>query len=154
MSTSVTEWEISDSHYCCVPWRSGCLTKQNHGILDPLQISSQAQQRQRQQSAVTVHGWAWSEWASKGGSASIAVVVQVDDLPNVTVPLANVSRPDLVAAGVAPNATHGFIISTNFEEKSNDDHHTVNAWGVPPQGEPFLLDSSPRCFANGAEVPC
>lgn len=78
VSTSPAQWGQGDDHFCCARWRMGCLTKENHGVLDPVAPSANG-------SAVQVHGWAWSEAARKGGWAPVQVIVSVDTAKNVTV---------------------------------------------------------------------
>jgi hypothetical protein len=156
----------------------GCLTKLNHGTLDPLAVNA---------THVGVHGWAWSEQARKGGWAPVAVEVALDGAAAVTVPAANVTRADLVDAGVAPNAQHGFVLAVaiptttaaaaaaaaatattraaatgnhdNTNERDYDSDgvaatHVVHVSGVAPDGTRFELDSSPRCFQGVMECPC
>ena len=54
-----------------------------------------------------VRGWAVDSALAGRGIAPVTVVVSVDGVP-VASTLANEPRPDLVTAGVAPNAEHGF----------------------------------------------
>lgn len=58
--------------------------------------------------AVELHGWAWSDAAAMAGLQPLTVSVTVDGEVALTA-LANVSRPDLVSAGVAPSPNHGFV---------------------------------------------
>ena len=101
--------------------------------------------------SVTLHGWAWSETAAKGGSIPISVQISVDGAVSTTI--ANVSRPDLVAAHVAPNNYHGFEVTVSYSNAMATVHQ-VDVVGIAPNGDKFALNQSPRCFNSTAECPC
>jgi hypothetical protein len=103
-----------------------------------------------------VSGWV-VDTAYAGGWSPVPVVVRVDDEP-VTAALANEPRPDLPAAGVAPNAEHGFeaLLSTNTSARLREGKHTiaVSAVGSPSTEQPFTLPGSPLCVCDGVICPC
>jgi hypothetical protein len=108
-ATSPTVWGRSDANYCCEKWRVGCLSTFNYGTLDPLDAKGGGDPP-----ALSVHGWAWSTAGHRAGLAPVGVTVTVDGRAVVqqgaAVAVANASRPDLVAAAVAPSPNHGFKI--------------------------------------------
>lgn len=57
----------------------------------------------------TVHGWAVDSALAGRGRGPVTIVLSVDGAPVLSV-LAKQRRPDLVPAGVAPNAEHGFEV--------------------------------------------
>ena len=56
-----------------------------------------------------LRGWAVDSALAGRGVAPVTVAISVDGVP-VASALANEPRPDLISAGVAPNADHGFTV--------------------------------------------
>jgi len=69
--------------------------------------------------------------------------------------LANVSRPDLVSADVAPNPNHGFMVGLPPAqcEKMTTGKHTIKASTVV-NGVEWELSSSPRCICDFKPCAC
>ena len=90
--------------------------------------------------------------ASKAGLSPISIRVTIDG--GVAYEgTANVSRPDVVSAGSAPNAKHGFLVSLPLP--ASGDKHTVDVFGLrAADGSAWRLDSSPRCVCAGHTCPC
>jgi hypothetical protein len=98
-------------------------------------------------SVIAVHGWAWDEGAPNAGQAPVVVRVSVSGLSTPVTPittLANISRPDLVVAGVAPNAEHGFQIQFDLSPNKIDGSYKVTAEFMAANGTMVELESSPR----------
>lgn len=104
--------------------------------------------------AIVVHGWAWSTGAPKAGQEPVDVTISVDDRPVLSSSVANVSRPDLVAAGVAPNSNHGFEIGLPPEvcTRALTGRHVISAYARSSDGSEWALTNSPRCICDF--VPC
>ena len=93
--------------------------------------------------AVEVHGWAWSDAAAMAGLQPLAVSVTVDGELAVTA-VANISRPDLVSARVAPSPNHGFVADLPSELCTKVSHPLITrtdnvCW------EPTLMQPSWCC---------
>lgn len=147
-STSPLVWEASNDHYCCSRWSMGCRNKSIHGVFDPIALAT---------GTLTAHGWAWDEAAGGGGSAPVSVRVSIDTEGATVTTLANVSRPDVVAAGATPNKDHGFLVTLDVRALQGDGKmHKVSVAALPAtaSGVPKLLMPSPQCFRGAAVVPC
>ena len=75
--------------------------------------------------AVEVHGWAWSDAAAMAGLQPLTVSVTVDGELAMTA-VANISRPDLVSAGVAPSPNHGFVADLPSELCTKVSHPLIS----------------------------
>lgn len=161
-ATSPAVWGQSDEHFCCEHWRSGCMSTFSYGTLDPLATAVGFPP------SVSMHGWAWSTAAPKGGLAPVVVTIKIDGAEVLTV-LANYSRPDLVAAGVAPSAGHGFVVGIPPAacRKMRHGKHTISATAALAAGgmpssqhtdgsapSTWELDDSPRCLCDFAPCEC
>lgn len=159
IATSPAVWGSSDTNYCCKTWRVGCHSTFHYGSFDPLNTKGGGYPP-----ALIMHGWAWSTAAHKAGMAPVSITVSVDGQPVMKNILANVSRPDLVAAAVAPSVNHGFVIDLPIADCQALLHgkHKLSVQGAvlqsPRQGArrevavPFELQGSPRCLCDF--VPC
>eukprot|EP00051_Salpingoeca_urceolata_P007730 m.100038 g.100038 ORF g.100038 m.100038 type:complete len:580 (+) comp15373_c1_seq2:174-1913(+) len=150
VSTSPGVWGRSDTHFCCVHWHQGCNKTQSFGTFDELHVSAD-------NGTVALHGWAWDAGLPGGGGlASVSVAISFDS-KQVATAVANVSRPDLVAADAAPDAMHGFVATLPLPTLQSGQilridvailhspSHNNGSWPLP---------QSPRCLADGKEVPC
>ena len=87
-----------------------------------------------------VVGWAYDQEA---GSNPINVDIYIDGTNRARVS-ANLSRPDLVTAGVTPDANHGYNFSLTGLNLSVG-NHTVNVYAInTPTGNNPLLPGSPK----------
>jgi len=120
-------------------------------------------------------GWAVTP-AVDGGRrpVTVSVVVQVDGAPPVTVTaLADMPRPDLVPAGMAPDPNHGFRVAIPYRApqlhalgpRSGPDPEVeaaaanvvVNVFtmvGVAGGAQILELYNSPRCLCVRTGCPC
>jgi hypothetical protein len=98
-----------------------------------------------------------------GGLASVEVEVYIDYSPQpVLAILANVSRPDLVKAKIAPNPTHGFSADFTIppsETKDSNAKRVVEMMAVVsrPGGEGqrrVRLTGSPKCWCGATPCGC
>eukprot|EP00039_Didymoeca_costata_P012770 m.185654 g.185654 ORF g.185654 m.185654 type:complete len:591 (+) comp15579_c0_seq2:183-1955(+) len=136
VSTSSPAFGTSNDHYCCETWSVGCSgIKRIHGDFDP--TSSVGRD-------ITLHGWAWDEGTMGAGRAPVDVRIVVNGdivMNNVT---SNVSRPDLVAAGVSPTPDHGFNVT--ISSTANMLNISVFVVNSPSSNVPVQLEESPRCL--------
>lgn len=89
---------------------------------------------------------------------NVSVIVDGSDTPLVEL-VANVNRPDLVKAGVAPNPEHGFEVCFSPEQWSPLQRglHRLQFEAVgSPQTTPIGWDlpQSPICVYNGKPTAC
>lgn len=105
----------------------------------------------------SVKGWAVDSALPGGGLAPIAVAVRVD-FSMVAVCLADVTRPDLVDAKVAPNPQHGYIcaLPAAAVETLQTGTHAIDvvAIGSPSTEQPQQLQGGPFCVSSGVESDC
>jgi hypothetical protein len=110
----------------------------------------------------TVTGWVVDPQLAGGGMPAVPVRVTIDG-QTVLQAMANVSRPDLKRAGVAPNAEHGLHVSLGAQSLAMLEHgaHRVEvlassttpgcgqyAWPLPP------MKSTSQCVCDGASCSC
>ena len=98
-----------------------------------------------------VHGWAVDRALAKGGVAPVTVIASVD-ASDVAATLASESRPDLVRAGVAPNAEHGFSLTLPAEAREallGKGRHVLDVRIV---GSPGTV--VPRSLTEKSQVVC
>ena len=104
-----------------------------------------------------IRGWAVDTALPRGGLRPVAVQVSVDSYP-VSAVLAAARRPDLVPAGVAPNAEHGFNCTLPPEVAVRLQHgkHTIDVHviGSPSSEQPWPLEGSPICVCDGLICGC
>lgn len=107
--------------------------------------------------AAGVHGWADDHGTAGGGLPPVQVEAHID-FRAVARAVANMSRPDLVPAGMAPNALHGFNMSLGDAAVSLLQHgrHLVQVFisGSPSCLGLCELSSSPMCVVDGRAAPC
>lgn len=77
----------------------------------------------------------------------------------VAAALAADPRPDLVPAGVAPNAQHGFHVqlpAAAAAALAAKGKHTVEVHmvGSPSSEQPWPLQGSPKCVCDGKACAC
>ena len=93
--------------------------------------------------AVRAVGWVYDK---DQGTNPTNIQILIDGVLKTTIP-ANTSRPDLVTAGVAPNANHGFDYA--FSGLANGNHTiTINTIDYPT-GTVAQLGGSPRTITVG-----
>jgi hypothetical protein len=147
MTPSVTNGAILELDYVL------CREARRHpagnadGVLDGLIVNGSA----------TVNGWIVDTALPEGGVDPVTVTIKVDFKP-VAACLADNLRPDLVPAGVAPNAEHGFTcaLPSKAAKTLSQGHHIVEVIGVgsPSCEQPCKLRHSPICVCNGEVCPC
>lgn len=107
--------------------------------------------------AVAAGGWAVDPSLPKGGVAPVMVEMRVDSKPVVQM-VANISRSDLVKAGVAPNPAHGFNLKAGQNVAASLQHgrHTVEVLAIdcPGCGPDGWSCGSPRCVCDGKPCDC
>ncbi|EGD75792.1 hypothetical protein PTSG_07910 [Salpingoeca rosetta] len=105
-----------------------------------------------------VRGWAVD--TSLPGLGREPVTVRVDvDLQPVAYVVASLARPDLVAAGVAPDPNHGFNLqlSGTIARSLLSGNHIVDVFVVDSpmtRLQPTRVALSPMCTCNGVVCPC
>ena len=106
----------------------------------------------------SVRGWTVDAALPGRGRPPVAVQVSVDSQP-VAAALALDARPDLVPAGVAPNAQHGFTVelpAAAAAALAAKGRHTVDVHmvGSPSSEQPWPLQGSPKCVCDGRLCAC
>eukprot|EP00730_Choanoeca_flexa_P006540 TRINITY_DN12170_c0_g1_i12.p3 TRINITY_DN12170_c0_g1~~TRINITY_DN12170_c0_g1_i12.p3 ORF type:complete len:157 (+),score=34.56 TRINITY_DN12170_c0_g1_i12:1911-2381(+) len=105
----------------------------------------------------TVYGWALDTGMQGGGLPPVMVRITVDLKPVATV-LASDSRPDLVKAGVAPNAEHGFTVQLPSDAVALLQHgkHLIEAFVTDsPSSTPIAQRFAvATCVADGVVNGC
>ena len=118
------------------------------GVLDALSLG---------RNAASVHGWVVDVALPAAGRGPVTVQVSVDSQP-VAAGLAADARPDLVPAGVAPDAHHGFNLSLSAAvvTRLQQGRHTldVHMIGSPSSELPWPLQGSPLCVCDGKLCSC
>jgi hypothetical protein len=124
------------------------------GYFESLQISN---------TSVVVIGWVVDPLLPQNGTDPVAVRILLNDT-SVFDTFANVSRPDLVPAGVAPNPQHGLVAALGADVVAALRHGVTRvrvmasgaaagcgayAWALPPNGLSGLNHS---CVCDG--MPC
>lgn len=113
-------------------------------------------------SAVITRGWAvdptyTTKALPKQGWPPVTVAMLVDS-KQVAVIVANVSRPDLVKAHVAPNSKHGFTLKADAEVAASLQHgnHAVEvlAVGCPGCGANGWPIGVTKCICDGKPCGC
>jgi hypothetical protein len=133
----------------------GCLGHMR-GVFEALNISP---------TAAVVHGWVVDPGLPGNGTPPVDIRVVVDGA-RVLDTVANISRPDLPKAGVAPNADHGFsaVLSADVVKSLQHGIHRIEvyasgsaalcgkyAWQLPdglPDGKAL------QCLCDGAPCEC
>ena len=115
-----------------------------HSTFDPLNATGER---------VSLHGWAWDEAAPHAGLAPLNISIWINGAAQKTV-VANVTRDDIVAAGVAPSPDHGFeavvsVPSSGTVRISVYVEHCPSAGGAQRE-----LEGSPQCLRDGVVSPC
>ena len=117
---------------------------------DPGGLGGKADGFIRTATTTTVHGWVVDYMMSGHGIAPVSVSVTIDGAPVMSY-LANEARADLVPAGVAPNARHGFtcVLSAAAHAALAKGRHAVNvlAIGTPSASIPTPLPESAGGFS-------
>lgn len=103
-------------------------------------------------------GWAVDHNLPGDGLAPVEIRITVDLAPCCST-MANISRPDLVKAHVAPNPEHGFELSlpANITSLLKTGVHMINAWVVnspSTKDTPVRVDGAPMCICDGAPCSC
>jgi hypothetical protein len=99
----------------------------------------------------TISGWVVDTALPKNGWAPVAVVASVDG-EAVASTLADESRPDLVKAGVAPNAEHGFHVAIPKSAASRLQGSGRHVLVVKAVGSPSSI--MPRELTENSRVVC
>eukprot|EP00041_Stephanoeca_diplocostata_P020796 m.472764 g.472764 ORF g.472764 m.472764 type:complete len:677 (+) comp21663_c0_seq3:135-2165(+) len=107
--------------------------------------------------AVIVNGWVVDKALSGGGIPPVMVNVYLDGQLVISSHVANLSRPDLVKAGVAPNPDHGFVakLGGSTGAKALHGHHVISVVAVGcgasqcGNGYGWELPMSPQCLCDG-----
>ena len=104
-----------------------------------------------------VRGWADDHHSSGGGVPPVKVQISVD-LKAVATVTADEPRPDLVPAGAAPNADHGFSVQLDaaVAKTLSAGRHLVQAFVSGSPSCPGLceLQGSPICVVDGKAGGC
>jgi len=148
MTPSVTNGAVLELDYVLCRRAARPPVGWSNGILDAVQINK---------SDAIVRGWIVDTALPGGGLEPLTITARVDYKP-VAACLANAPRPDLVKAGVAPNAEHGFACSLPAAviAKLQTGQHFVDVVGVgsPSCEQPCKVGGSPVCICNGRACPC
>ena len=104
----------------------------------------------------SVRGWTVDAALPGRGRPPVAVQVSVDSQP-VAAALALDARPDLVPAGVAPNAQHGFTVelpAAAAAALAAKGRHTVDVHmvGTPSSEQPWPCRARPSACATGGSA--
>ena len=105
---------------------------------------------------VTVSGWIVDTLLPKMGMSPATAVVSVDGQAVASV-LANIPRPDLVKAGVAPNPEHGFSLELPLFAATllmSDGKHIleVHCIGTPSCAMPSVLSEGSTFWVCGGKA--
>eukprot|EP01065_Artemidia_motanka_P026144 TRINITY_DN31062_c0_g1_i1.p1 TRINITY_DN31062_c0_g1~~TRINITY_DN31062_c0_g1_i1.p1 ORF type:complete len:611 (+),score=156.99 TRINITY_DN31062_c0_g1_i1:51-1883(+) len=108
--------------------------------------------------AVSVRGWVVDTALPGGGVPPVNVSIEVD-YEQVMTAVADVSRPDLPKAGVAPNAEHGFqkqLPAEAAKRALSAGRHVVDVWayGSPSSASRWRVNGGPKCVKDGVPGPC
>jgi hypothetical protein len=133
----------------------GCTGKGMRGDFEQLSINATG-------NTATITGWVVDSRLPGGGSAPVAVQVLVNGTVAASA-VANVSRPDLVPAGVAPDPHHGFVVELGAAMAAAMQHGltrvavmaTSTATGCGPLSWPVTwYDGGHQCGCDGAPCTC